>query len=88
MIINFLFQFCYVQIMATWKITQKDEALGKRIKRQRKKVGLSQEQLAVKIRVTQTHISLVETGKRKASMGTLKKIASALGVKVNELIPF
>ena len=74
--------------MATWKITQKDLALGKRIKRLRRQAGLSQEKIAEKIRVTQTHISLVETGKRKASMKTLKKIASALDVKVRNLIPF
>lgn len=70
------------------KITHNDEALGKRIKRLRNKAHLSQEKLAEKIRVTQTHISLVETGKRKASMETLKKVASALGVKVKDLIPF
>jgi transcriptional regulator with XRE-family HTH domain len=70
------------------KITQNDIALGKRMSRLRKKAGLSQERLAVKTNLTQTHISLIETGNRKASMDALKKIASALGVKVNELIPF
>lgn len=70
------------------KITQNDIALGRKMKRLREKAGLTQEEVAVKTRLTQTHISLVETGKRKASMEALKKIAAALNVKVNELIPF
>ena len=63
-------------------------ALGRRIQRLRKKAHFSQEKLGEKVRLTQTHISLVETGKRKASMDTLKKVASALGIKVKDLIPF
>jgi transcriptional regulator with XRE-family HTH domain len=70
------------------KITQNDISLGRKIKKLREKSGLTQEQVAVRTRLTQTHISLVETGKRKASMDALKKIASALDVKVRDLIPF
>lgn len=70
------------------KITQNDIALGRKIKRLREKAELTQEQVAVRTRLTQTHISLVETGKRKASMDALKKIASAINVKVRDLIPF
>lgn len=68
--------------------TEKNIALGKRIKRLRNKADLSQEEFAVKVRLTQTSISLIETGKRGVSMATLQKIATALGVKTNELIPF
>lgn len=70
------------------KITHNDAALGRKIKRFRKKAGLSQEDLGTRAHFTQTHISLMETGKRKASMTALKKIASALGIKVRDLIPF
>jgi len=70
------------------KITNQDRALGRRIHKLRKHAGLSQEQLASRTHLTQTHVSLVETGKRKASMTTLKKFASMLGVKVKDLIPF
>jgi transcriptional regulator with XRE-family HTH domain len=68
--------------------TEKNLALGKRIKRFREKADLSQEELAVKVRLTQTSISLIETGKRGVSIATLQKIANALGVKVSELFPF
>lgn len=69
-------------------ITKKDIALGKRIKKYRKLAELTQEQLADKVHVSTTHIGLVETGKRHFSLKTLQKIASVLGIKTNELIPF
>ena len=74
--------------MNSRKITQNDIALGRKIKKLREKANLTQEQVAEKTRLTQTHISLVETGKRRISMEALKKIGSALGVKVRDLIPF
>lgn len=70
------------------KITKKEQALGKAIARARNDKGMTQEELAVKTHLTQTFISLLETGQRKASMKTLEKIANALKIKVNEIIPF
>lgn len=70
------------------KITKKEQALGKRIARTRRSIDMTQEELAEKAHLTQTFVSLVETGQRKASMKTLEKIANALGVKVRDLIPF
>lgn len=74
--------------MTEIKITKKEIQLGKRIKKLRRKAGLTQEQLAEKVNVSTTHIGLVETGKRRVSLKTLQKIASVLGVKVKELLPF
>ncbi len=70
------------------KITKKEQALGKAIARARTDKGMTQEELAEKTHLTQTFISLVETGHRKASMKTLEKIANALQIKVNKIIPF
>lgn len=70
------------------KVTNREKAVGKKIKQARERIDISQEDLAVKTHLTQTFISLLETGKRKASMKTLEKIARALNVRVNELIPF
>lgn len=70
------------------KITKKYMLLGKRIKRMRRKAGLTQERLAEKANVSTIHIGLVETGKRRVSLKTLQKIASAIGVKTKDLIPF
>lgn len=69
-------------------ITNNDIALGRRIRKFRKKSGLTRERLAEKVHVSVTHIGLVETGKRRVSLKTLQKIASALGVKAKDLLPF
>ena len=71
--------------MTTSSLTQKDIEIANRIRRLRKKNELTQEQLAEKVYVSTTHIGLVETGKRRASLKTLQRIASALGVKLKEL---
>lgn len=70
------------------KITKKDQAFGRRLQRIRKRARISQENLAFKIGFTQTYISLIEVGKRRASLKALKKIASALNLKVRDLINF
>lgn len=72
----------------TVKTTRKDLLLGKRISRMRKKVGLTQEKLAEKINISTTHIGLVETGKRRLSLKTLQKVASAIGLKARDLLPY
>ncbi len=69
-------------------MTKREIELGKRIRRYRHQKGLTQEQLAERVRVSVTHIGLVETGKRGISMKTLSKVAHALGYKVKDLINF
>lgn len=70
------------------KVTKKDESLGKRIKKLRRRVGLTQEMLAEKVGVSTTHIGLIETGRRRVSLKTLQRIASAIGVKARDLLPY
>lgn len=70
------------------KFTQRDVSLGKKIARVRRKADLSQEELAVKSGLSQTTIGLLEVGKRRVSLKTLHKIASALKLKVRDLINF
>lgn len=70
------------------KITGKDLALAKRLQKTRKRLEVSQEELAVKTGFTQTYISLIEVGKRKASLKALTKITRALGIKVRDIIDF
>lgn len=54
--------------------------IGKSIRELRKKKGLSQEDLAKKVDMTQASISHIECGKKRASDSSLKKISKALGV--------
>ena len=70
------------------KTTQKDIAFGKHLAKMRKKADFTQEELAEKSGLSTTFLGLLETAKRKASLKSLQKIASTLGVKVKDLINF
>jgi transcriptional regulator with XRE-family HTH domain len=61
-------------------------ALGKRIHQLRKVAGWSQELLAERAGLNRSYISLLEAGKRDATLGTLKRIASAFQLPVDELV--
>jgi len=52
------------------------------------KLNLSQEELAAKAKVDLTSISEIETGLRNPSLKMIQKIASALGIKIKDLIDF
>lgn len=60
--------------------------LANRFVELRKKMGLSQQELADAAGVTQASISNYESGKQIPSVNTADKIASALGVSLNELL--
>ena len=59
--------------------------LGKRIREIRKKIGVTQEKLAFKAKISPSFLSHVERGTKKASLETMKKIADGLGVPVQDL---
>lgn len=56
------------------------QRLGKNLADQRKKAGLSQEELAFRAHVDRTLISLIERGKRNARLDTLVKLGAGLEV--------
>jgi transcriptional regulator with XRE-family HTH domain len=62
------------------------KVVGANIKRFRRKKGLTQYQLAQDIGLRQESISRIEKGKYNPSLGTLERIAKALGVTVAELL--
>lgn len=64
---------------------RKLKKLGENIKKFRKQYGLTQEQLADKVRVTPTYIGFIEQAKRNPSIKTADKIARALEVGIDEL---
>ncbi len=59
--------------------------VGLNVQRLRRGRKLSQEELAYRADVHQTYLSGVEGGKRNPSIGVLGRIATALGVDVEEL---
>lgn len=62
------------------------EKVGKNIKYYRKKLDLSQEQLAFKAKIDMTSVSETESGLRNTSLKTLSKLAKALNVEPHELL--
>lgn len=62
------------------------ELIGTRIREKREEAGYSQEQLAWDAELSNTYVSLVETGKKKPSLGSLLKISNVLGITLDELL--
>lgn len=60
--------------------------LGKRIKAERQKAGLSQKELAERTGTSAAMIGHYETGYRRPKYGTLSRIADALNVSYDEFL--
>jgi transcriptional regulator with XRE-family HTH domain len=62
-------------------------AFGEKIRKLRINCGLSQEELAYKSGLHRTQITLIENGHRCPRLDTIYKLASALQVKPEKLLP-
>lgn len=62
------------------------EQLGQRIKEERLKLKISQEQLAQKCNFDRTYISLLERGKRNPSYLNLLQLCNGLEIELSHLI--
>lgn len=58
---------------------------GKRVREERLKQHLSQEQLAEKAGVHRTYIGMIERAEKNITLGNIHKIAQAFGVSVASL---
>jgi DNA-binding XRE family transcriptional regulator len=58
------------------------EAIGKKIAAIRRQQGLSQKEMALKLRVSQQLISRIESGRENVSLLTLSNVVAALNKKV------
>ena len=61
--------------------------IGQRIKKYREKAGMTQEELAEAINVTNGAISLYESDKRGVSLDKLDAIIQALGCRFTDILP-
>ena len=61
-------------------------AYGRVLRKLRLAAGLSQEQLGLEAGVQRNFISLIETGQNQPTIGTLFKLAGALGVKPSKMV--
>lgn len=67
-------------------VSSREESLGRRIHRLRRKLGLTQAQLAAEASVNQGHLSAIERGSHLPRPATLRAIAVALGVPEGVLL--
>ncbi len=61
------------------------KTLSSRVKRYRKKMGLSQEELAYKVGVSRAYMGYIEQGRNVPSLGLLEKIAKNLKIRLSDL---
>ena len=60
--------------------------LGARIRKERKRAGLTQEALAERADLHPNYFGRVERGEEHVSLGSLRRIAKGLGVRVRDLV--
>ena len=66
-------------------MNQIDQQIGYKIKVKRKKLGITQANLAKKLIISPTYLNLMESGKRKIDLDLLLKIANELNVDVSDI---
>lgn len=76
-----------VDPQAAAKLDQFQKLIGAKIRDERLKLGWTQETLAQKAGIKQSHISRLEIGVHTPSDLTIQKIAKALGVEPSSLDP-
>ena len=59
---------------------------GAVLRRLRRAAGMSQEQLGLEAGVQRNFISLIETGQNQPTIGTISRLARALGMKASQLV--
>jgi len=61
-------------------------ALAKRVRAERKKLGLSQEDFADKAGFHRTYIGMIERGERNITLSNIEKLSKALRMSVSALL--
>lgn len=59
---------------------------GKRVREERLKLGLSQEELAARAGVHRTYVGMIERAEKNITLTNIEKFAFALGKKPDELL--
>ncbi len=79
------FAFAYSKVNLEVIFMERDK-VGDRIRQERKRLKLTQEQLAVEIPISESYLALIETGKRTMSVDILEKLADKFGVTADYLL--
>ncbi len=62
------------------------EKFGEKVREERLKKGLSQEELAAKAGVHRTYIGMIERGEKNITLLNIKKVAKALDLSIDKLL--
>ena len=62
--------------------------LGKKIRAEREKLGVSQEKLGEMAGVHRTYVGMIERGEKNITLQNLGRFARALSLRVKDLIDF
>ncbi|UNM08210.1 MAG: helix-turn-helix transcriptional regulator [Planctomycetales bacterium] len=65
---------------------QQSKTLGQNVRRRRQKLGISQEELALRSGLNRTYVTDVELGKYNVTLLTICKLAGALECRPSELL--
>lgn len=57
---------------------------GRKVRDERMKLGLSQEELASRAGVHRTYIGMIERAEKNITLENIEKIAKALGIKISD----
>jgi len=66
-------------------MTQIDLQIGHKIKSNRRKLGISQADMAKKLSISPSYLNLIESGKRKINVDLLLKLANELGIEISDI---
>ena len=58
---------------------------GQKVREERIRLGLSQEDLATRAGVHRTYVGMIERAEKNITLENIQKIARALGLKIHEL---
>jgi len=59
--------------------------IGHKIKSNRRKLGISQADMAKKLAISPSYLNLIESGKRKINVDLLLKLANELGIEISDI---
>lgn len=57
---------------------------GKKVREERKELGLSQEKFADRVSVHRTYIGMIERGEKNITLENIAKVAKALNLKLSD----
>lgn len=58
---------------------------AKRVREERKKLGISQEELAERAGMHRTYVGMIERAEKNITLENIQKIADALGLKLSDI---